>query len=204
MEEGGDGQEAGEAGQVAHQALGLDLFAQVHPGIRFQGLVASLGRPDDGQEAVAHGLVEVEGGAQLGGDEGVHGPVQGATGEQIDPRLPQLPGARPAQHEALPALLDEAMDLVEQAGQALHLVQHHPAVPVDSPQLGGEESGIGQKALVGGLGEQVDHVGVGEGHAQPGALADAAGSHQEEALTGCPEDAGVVHGLSCRHFSQVK
>jgi hypothetical protein len=50
------------------------------------------------------------------------------AGEQVDAAAAQLARARSRQDEAQAPCLDEAVHLVEQLGQALNLVEHHPSL----------------------------------------------------------------------------
>jgi len=81
------------------------------------------------------------------------------------------------------------VNLVQQAGQALYLVDHDPALRVETTQGAGERLGVGEQFLVEALVEQVESVGVGELRSDPGALADTTQAEEEEAALGQPIDA---------------
>src|SRR6185295_19296158 len=85
------------------------------------------------------------------------------------------------QREAQPQLLDRAVDLVQEPGNPLHLVDHHPTARLERPQLGSEQRRVGQEILKKPLVEKVEAVSAREGLAGPGALADSASTEQEEA-----------------------
>ena len=55
-------------------------------------------------------------------------PGAGAAAEQVHAAPAQLARARSGQQEPDAALLDQAVNLVQQLGQALHLVDHHQLV----------------------------------------------------------------------------
>ena len=120
--QGGGGQKAGEGGQVAHQSLGGDFLPKVVGDVG----VEPLPRPSDldhaRQIAVVEHLREVEGVAELGGDEAMQFEAQGAPAEQIRRAVAHLAGTRAAQRELHAAVLDQPMRLVEQSGDLLHLV----------------------------------------------------------------------------------
>ncbi len=189
MEQAGDREKSREPRQVAHQRLALDLLAQVELDVSTQGLVRRIGGEYQGERADLQGPLEIEVLTQLLGGQGEHLSPQGATPEQIDSGGAELASARPEQREAQPALLDEAVDLVQQAGQALDLVDHDPASRVEAAELAGERAGIGQQALVEPLVEQVEPVCVRKPRPDPGALADPAQPEQEEAAGGQAVDA---------------
>jgi len=91
----------------------------------------------------------------------VKGPPNGASGEEVRPLALELACARPAEDETEAPLLDEAVHLVQEVGQALNLVDHHGAPGGNGPQLVGEERDTGEVRLVARLIEQVDPVGRG-------------------------------------------
>jgi hypothetical protein len=70
---------------------------------------------------------------RLPADEGVQRPARRSSTEQVDAAPAELARARAGEHEPDVPLLDEAMDLVEQDGQLLDLVEHDQ--PVLRPEL---------------------------------------------------------------------
>jgi hypothetical protein len=73
------------------------------------------------------------------------------------------------------------VDLVEQPGQALRLIEDYPASRCQRAQLGGERRGIGEQPLIQRLVEQIETPRVGQLRADPRALANATQAEQEEA-----------------------
>ncbi len=83
------------------------------------------------------------------------------------------------------------MHLVEEIGEALDFVDHHPAAGFRILQIEGEDGWIGEIILIAGLVEEIDVKGIGELPSRPGALADPAQTEQEEALSGRRNQSGV-------------
>ena len=86
------------------------------------------------------------------------------------------------------------MDLVEQAGNALDLVDEHPGPPGQVEELGCEERGIPEQLVVDAFVEQVDAPRRAEVLFGPRALPRAADAEEEEAATGGTEQPGVEAG----------
>lgn len=82
------------------------------------------------------------------------------------------------------------MDLVQQRGDALHLVDDDHAV-AQRLQLAGEAPDVGEVGLVERFVEQIDDVRLGKGRPQPRALPRPAGPEQEEGALRRREQAGV-------------
>jgi len=85
---------------------------------------------------------------------------------------------------------------VQQGGHALHLVQHDRPLRRQGAQLQGQQPGIGNERLITRLVKQVDHVGIGELLASPGALAGATNAEQEEASLWRGQEAAITR---CNH-----
>src|SRR5206468_3470088 len=130
--------------------------------------------------AVAKRVFEIECFSELLGNEGVKALAHGPSGEQVDAGLVQLARARAGEHESQSPLLHEAVDLVEEIGEPLHLVDDDPAPRVQSPQLAREDGGLREILLISTLVEQIDVVGVREGLSYPGRLPRPAGAEEEE------------------------
>src|SRR5207247_9439715 len=87
---------------------------------------------------------QVEVGAELGSDEGVHEAGERPTRQEVHPLPPKLPCARTRENELEFPGLDEPMNLVQELGDALHLVHDDPAGETRRDQIaearwGGEE-----------------------------------------------------------------
>jgi len=81
---------------------------------------------------VLDGPCEIEAHTQLPAGERVEVPRSRPATQEVDATATELAGARAGQDEADAALLDQAVDLVEQLRQALDLVD-------DGPRKGGPE-----------------------------------------------------------------
>jgi len=189
-----DREETGEAGQVAHQGLGLYLFPQVELSVGGESLAAVGSHPDHGQRAKAKRVVEVEVLAQLFGQEWMKLTTHGTAGEEVGPGGLEPAGAGAAENEAQVPLLDVAMHLVQQGRQPLYLVQHDERAWSEAPQLPGEAARVGEVGLEQCLVQQVDPIGVGEHGAQPCALAHAPRPEEEERAPRRGQNPGVLTG----------
>jgi hypothetical protein len=76
------------------------------------------------------------------------------------------------------------MDLVQQRGQPLDFIDHHPSSGFQCLHFKREKTGVGQQPLVFFLGEKVEYIGFGKFGSQPSALSGAAWAHQKETLLG--------------------
>jgi hypothetical protein len=87
-----------------------------------------------GQQAVVQRPEEVEtavqpvGCGKLGRHQRKHLEPPGAATEQVGSPAFQLAGARPAENEPQPPVLDQPVHLVENAGHLLHLVEDDRAI----------------------------------------------------------------------------
>ena len=193
--EGCDRQEARESRKVPDKPLGPDLLAEVKPDIALEHGSPIVGDPDQGDGSHIEGGIEVKIVAELGRGQGMHGLVQCPAGEQVDAGRLELPRARSEQREIEPAILDVPVHFVEEIGQALNLVDHHPAPGRRGLDIGGEEGWISQVVLVAGLVEEIDARRIGKLRSRPGALADPADAEEKEALPGRPDQTRI--GCSC-------
>ncbi len=89
MEQRRQRQESREAGQAAHQGLGLDLLPQDHLRVGRQRVLAGRRAPDDGQGSVRKGRREIELLAELCRNEGMEIAARGPAREQVRAVLPQ-------------------------------------------------------------------------------------------------------------------
>jgi hypothetical protein len=106
--------------------------------------------------------------------------VDRATAQKVDAGPLQLPCRRSGQDETETAVFDVAVDFVEETGQPLNLVHEHPAAGFDRSKLGGESSRVCQIALIQGLVEQVDAMGIRKLVTDPGRLAGSPRAEQKE------------------------
>jgi len=180
LREAGRLEEAREAAELAHEPLLLDLLAQVGADVVAQVARRILGRARERQRPEAQRPREVEVAPELARRQRVHAQRARASGEQIRAPAPQLARARAGHREAQPAPLDQAVDLVEQLGHPLDLVQHDPAGVVLRDHLR-EPVRRGREALVGAGLQEVEDERVRELGAQPGRLARPARAEEEEA-----------------------
>ena len=173
--------ESGRSGEVSHERLALDFLAQVQLHVGAQRFLRLGGGQHQRQRADPKRALQVELGAELLWGEREHLPPQCASPKQVDTGGAELACAGAEQREAQPALLNEAVDLVEQPGQALYLIDDHPASGCQRAQLGGERRGIREQPLIQRLVEQIETPRVGQLRADPRALANATQAEQEEA-----------------------
>ena len=117
----------------------------------------------------------------------MHRLVQRPTGEQVDAGRLELSRARSEQGEAEAPILDMAVHFVQEIGQALDLVDDHPAARGRRLEIHGEEGWIGEVVLVAGLVEQIDVGRIRKLPSRPGALANPADAQEKEALPGWPD-----------------
>ena len=189
-------QEPHEAPEVAHGGFGPDLLPQVQLRVALEGGAPVRGGPHERDGAEAQCLVEVEVAAEFGRREGVHGLAQRPAGEQVGAGGLQLAGAGAQQGEAHAALGDLAVNLVEDAGDALHLVDHHPVAGADTRQQPAEQRRVGQQVGEQRLVEQIEPLGAGQRLADPRALANPTHAEQEEALIGHLGKTIVKHDIN--------
>ena len=112
----------------------------------------------------------------------MQGAEHGPPAEQVHAAPPELPGARPREHEARRCrLLQDGVHDREQLRDPLDLVDDH-GVPARRPrhQLPKALGAGAQAAMQGGV-EQVQVQGVGQPPAQPGGFAGSARAEQEAA-----------------------
>ncbi|MCY4213164.1 MAG: hypothetical protein OXF68_06020 [Gammaproteobacteria bacterium] len=84
------------------------------------------------------------------------------------------------------------MHLVEQCGQALHFIHHHPITRLAVGDGLGEQRGIGKQILMETLIKQVQEGRFGEHGPSPTALAHAAHAKQEKAALRRADQALIV------------
>lgn len=116
----------------------------------------------------------------------------GTAAEQVHAAAPELPRARAGEQEVQRAGLDEPVDLVQELGQALHLVDHHEALVV--PDLGADETGIAAQCQVDRCVEQVVDARTGESVAEERRLAGLTRPEQKVRLgrqPRCEVDAAI-------------
>ena len=135
-----DLQETAEAAHASRQRLGPDLFLQIRLRIggQVRGRVVAGDRKRQG--AVAERIVEVHLKRPFGGYQRVEVFDHRPPCKQVGAAASQLASARSGQDEPEPSCLDQAMDLVEQLGDALDLIDHHPRTggePFDLPKQRG-------------------------------------------------------------------
>ena len=110
----------------------------------------------------------------------MHRLVQRPAGEQVDASSLELPRAGSKQGEVETPILNVPMHFVEEIGQALDFVHHHPAARRRGLKVSGEEGRIGKVVLKTGLVEQVDAGRAGKLPSRPGALAGSADAEEKE------------------------
>ena len=173
-----------EGGQVPHQAFGGDLLSQVVGNVGVEQAPGRSGRIDPWQVAAAEHPVEVEVVPDLTGGQATQLIPQRAPAEQVRATVAHLPRARPAQREAQPSILNQPVDLVEEGGHLLDLVDDHlpGRVGAGGFELFAQRLGAACVAtkLVGF--EQVDPYAVGIALPEQGALACLARPPEEERL----------------------
>ena len=126
--ESGHGQEPHEAGKVSHVGLGLNLLADVKVDVALEHRPPLRACPRGNHErqcAFLERACDLEVIAHLVRGEGIHRLAQRSAGEQVGSCGPELPGARAKEGEPEPSRLDEAVDFVQNRGDALDLVDHH-------------------------------------------------------------------------------
>jgi hypothetical protein len=106
--------------------------------------------------------------------------VDRATAQKVDAGPLQLPCRRSGQDETETALFDVAVYFVQESGQPLDLVDEHRAARGNRPQFAGESSRVCQIALIQGLVEQVDAMGIRKLVTDPGRLAGSPRAEQKE------------------------
>jgi hypothetical protein len=112
-------------------------------------------------------------------DERVQEAGPGAAPEQVDAATPELPCARARQQDAQALVaLDEELNLVEEAGQLLHLVDDDQGFPAGQrfPQPLRRRAQLAE----GVSREQIDEAGVREPIVQERGLAGLPGPEQEQ------------------------
>ena len=114
------------AAEVPGQRFGLHFLHQVGLGIGAQVVLRAVAGEDHRQRAVRQRLVDVEREIQLGRHQGKHRRGDCPAGKEIDTAPPQLAGARTGEYEAQTLGFDEAMHLVQDLGDPLHLVDDGP------------------------------------------------------------------------------
>jgi len=125
-------------------------------------------------------------GAQLLRARKVHRAPDEPGGQKVGPRGLELPGVAPAARNAAVAPRSRGGPS-SSAGKQLHLVAHHPNGPArGAPQLGIRTTRVGQETLKKPLVEKGRSGERPRGFSGPGALADAAGTEQEEAAPSAP------------------
>ena len=124
--------------------------------------------------------------AELGRGQRMHDLAQRPPREQVDAGRLELARARSEQGEPEPPVLDEAVHLVEEIGQALDLVDDDPVARGNRLELRREERRIDEVVLVPPLVQEVDAKRIRELPPSPRALAGAAHPKEEEALPGRP------------------
>ncbi len=148
VEKGQDGKETGETGEVSDQGLRLDFFLQIHLDVCDQGVGLVRRLPDHGKGPVTKNLFQVEVPAQFGGEKGKHEAADRPARQEVGSLFFELSGAGTAKDEAVPLALHEAVDLVEEEGKALDLVQDDRGAGSQGPELPAKEARVGQEVLV--------------------------------------------------------
>ena len=118
------GEKPREPLHAAHQSLGLDLHLQIGPAVGAQILdriVRVVDRGDAADVDRAH-QVPIR---HLRGHEREQAAGARAAAEQVDAAAPELRGVAGGQHEPQSSTLDQVVDLVEQAGELLDLIDDH-------------------------------------------------------------------------------
>lgn len=110
-------------------------------------------------------------------------------------RSKPVPGARSEQGAVETPILDVPVYFVEEIGQALDLVAHHPTAQRRRLEISGEAGWIGEVVLVASLVQEIDAQCIGKLHSRPSAPANPAAAEEKEALPGWLDQPRI--GLSC-------
>jgi len=129
---GGDIEKLAEGSDVADQPFGRDLFPQVGLGVGAEELAPVLIAvlPEHRQAPGPQGPLEIECLAQLGEGEREEAVGVGAAGKEVGTAPAQLAGARPGENEGEPGGLDERVDLIQEGGNLLDLIDRTGEPPV--------------------------------------------------------------------------
>ena len=184
MTESGNGQESCKTWQVPDESLCPDLFAEIEQGVALKHRTSVSRNPDQRDGPRVECGVKIEVIAEFSGSEGMHGPVQCPASEQVDTGCLELACARSKEDKVELVHLDMAMHLVEEIGEALDFVDHHPTARFRCLQIPGEEGWIDEIVLIARLIEEIDPECIGKLPSRPGTLAYPTQAEQEETLSG--------------------
>ena len=170
----------GEAGKIADERLGLDLFLEIHLPIGLEGLAPVGCGPDHREAPVAEHLGEIKIGPQLPRQERKHLPVERPAGEEIRAGLLQLAGTRPEEDKPHLSVLDEAVHFIEQPRNPLDLIDDDGRPTGKRAQFVGKKARLAEERLIEPLVEQIDPVGVRKHAPRPGAFSRATHAKQKK------------------------
>ena len=183
LREAGALEEPAERREVPGPPFFDDFLAQVALDVGRQ-VAGRVGLGVDGRElAVDHRAFQREVGARLDRGQGIQMMGARPSRQQVDAAAAQAARARSGQDETPPLGLDQAVDLVEDQRNPLHLVQHDPVVVPRRNQLS-KAVGPRQQVEVERMVEQIEVQRVRKPLPEPGRLAGAAGTEEEKALAG--------------------
>ena len=167
MKQCGDGQKTNETGQIAHEGFRPDLFPEVELRITLQYPTTLVRGPHQGDAAVSEHVFQVEIVAELPWRQWVHRLADGPAGQQVRAGHLELARAGTEQGEAQAALLDQAVHLVQQGRNALHLIDNDPIARCAGGNQLPEQRRVGQQVVEQGFIQQVETQCLGQGRASP-------------------------------------
>ena len=196
----GNLEKARKRSQIAGQRLGLDLLNEIGFGIGSKIILWNVGGHRHGQHAETQRTFRIELEGELRRHQRIHGRRDGTAGQQVDTAAAQLARTRTREHEAQPMGLDETMDLVQQRGNLLHLVDHHPASAWQGRELPVQRVRVlAQSQRLPGV-QQIVGDGVGKAVTNPGGLAGSARAEQKD-RAGRRWKQSCVHGY--RYYRKI-
>ena len=87
---------------------------------------------------------------------------------------------------------NQSVHLVEQRGQALHFIHHHPISRFEATDGLGEQRGVRKQVLIEAFIEQIKADRTGKRGPSPSALAHATHAEQKEAAPRHPDQTFIV------------
>jgi hypothetical protein len=179
-------EEAREGGDVAGEPLIDDFLLEVVHDIGLQRAFVPRGQVVRRHEAPVENLQEIEV-LDLRGDQRVHLVPPGAPAQEVGAAPLELAGARAAEDEAQPPVLDEPVDFVQELGDLLDLIQDHRCVQLvgrdRQEALAEQRRALGELQHEIGL-EQVEREALGKRRPEVGALPRLARAPEKGRLPG--------------------
>ena len=197
VHQGGDLEKTVKGAQVLHQGFLLNLLPEVgvDVGSELFDPVLLVGA-DSRDRSESKGRLQVEVRPELFGDEREHGSFDHPSGQEVHVEAAELSGAGPAERELVAVAVagDQVVDLIEQPGKTLDLVDNDPGAGRLCLHALTEDRRRPEQGQVVVVEKEVEPQRIGKMSPEPCGLSGGPGPEQEEGVIGNGGESWIHHG----------